>query len=394
MPPPAAPPARPCRDRHPDPAATQGACHLCRLAAHDGRYQRLWGLPVTAPERPLSPAPPGRQGRVRYCPGRRVYDWSVTDGGRVADAGSEPTEAAAWAEVEAALGAQPPRVAAVFDEDSLAPGLKGWRFNASLLAWRGKYLLAFRTGWAGSEVGLAELGPDLRPTGAARLLNLRHPAAAWGREDPRLFVHHGRLHVSFTGVVVDRGVTTTNVLYALLRDDWSVEAVHHPQIPDRQPWEKNHAYFSHNGELFAVYSVRPHRVYRVEGAFAELRYETPGPPEWSGGYLRGGAGPVFFAGRYWHWFHGRVDGARSVYNAGVYTFEPRPPFRVTACTPDPVYVADPATNTHGNYADVFFVAGAVRAPGGGWLLSGGEHDRRAVVLGVSDDLVAARLRPL
>lgn len=39
---------RPCERVHPDPAATAETCRLCQLALTDARYQRLWGLPVTA----------------------------------------------------------------------------------------------------------------------------------------------------------------------------------------------------------------------------------------------------------------------------------------------------------------------------------------------------------
>lgn len=57
--------ARPCEARHPDPAATAGHCRLCWLATRDGRYQRLWGLPVTAPDGPFNTAPRGRGPGVR-----------------------------------------------------------------------------------------------------------------------------------------------------------------------------------------------------------------------------------------------------------------------------------------------------------------------------------------
>lgn len=267
----------------------------------------------------------------------------------------------------------PPAVVARFDEHNLAPGVHGRRFNSSLIADRGGYLLAFRTWWAGSEVGLARLDRDLQPTGEVALLPLRHKACGWGREDPRLFRYRGQLHVAFTGVTGRYG--PTHVLYARLSDTFAVEAVYAPAFADRQPWEKNWAFFPGvDGDLYAVYSVAPHRILRVRGDRCELAYETPTPARWSGGHLRGGASPVWYAGTWWHMFHGRLGpDAGPTYSVGLYTFDDRPPYRVRAMTPDPLLTADWAT-TNGNYAAVVFPCGAVREADS-WLVSMGVHDQ-------------------
>jgi FkbM family methyltransferase len=261
------------------------------------------------------------------------------------------------------------------DERNLCPGVPGKRFNSSLIAWGGGYLLAFRNGWRGSEIFLTPLDARFRPSGAPVKLDLRHPGANYGREDPRLFFHAGRLHVSFIGVVGGNRIRHTNQLYARIGDGLRVEAVFHPHFPGRREWEKNWQFFSHGGELYAVYSVAPHRVLRVRGDAAALAYETATYAPWVGGELRGGAAPVLAGGEWWCFFHDRVEppGRRRAYRLGLYTFEDRPPFRALRITPEPVLAADPATNRN-NYADVVFPCGAVR-DGDRWVVSCGVHDR-------------------
>lgn len=249
-----------------------------------------------------------------------------------------------------------------------------YRFNASVIDYGGRRLLAYRTGWAGARVHVAELGPD----GAARrsvvVSGLGVPGADYGQEDPRLFVHRGRLHVGYTGVEVRPGSgMRTGQFYAELDDGLQPVRVYSPHYPGRAVWEKNWAFFSHKDALYAVYSVMPHKVLRVDGdAAAEVAAQDYLPP-WSGGHMRGGAPPVLVGDRYYHWFHGRTDPA-GVYNTGVMTFAPDPPFRVLAVTPRPLMTADPTTKPADQYCAVVFACGAV-LDGREWLVSYGVHDR-------------------
>ena len=257
-----------------------------------------------------------------------------------------------------------------FDEKNLFPEVSGLRFNSSLIEYGDGYALAFRTGWRGSDIYIATLSAEFTPQTVAKL-NLSHRAADWGREDPRLFWYRGQLHVMFIGVVGLNG--PTNVLYARLGDGFKVEAIHHPHYPARNSWEKNWQFFEHDGELFAVYSVAPHKILRIQGDSAELAYETGTPAPWNPGTeIRGGAAPVRIGDEWYCFFHSR-DSNR-VYNAGLYTFEARPPFRVTRIIPAPILIADPSTKPRGQYTPVVFPCGAVRR-GDEWVISMGVHDR-------------------
>jgi FkbM family methyltransferase len=273
-----------------------------------------------------------------------------------------------------------------FDEHTLAPEVDGKRFNASIIEHGDGYLLAWRHGWQGSEVYLSRLDADFRETGKPVKLDLWHPDANYGREDPRLFRFNGRLHVSFIGVQGGARIGRTNQLYARLRDDLSVDQVFSPRYARRNEWEKNWQFFGHGGKLFAVYSVAPtHRVLAIDGDRAEVAYETPAPlawtdgamgADWLGGEIRGGAAPVLVGDEFWCWFHDRVElpDRHRVYRTGLYTFEARPPFRLRRIVPKPLLVADRRTKPADQYASVVFPGGAVR-DGAGWVIAIGVHDR-------------------
>lgn len=289
---------------------------------------------------------------------------------------SYKTEAQA-AEKSKPATAESPQVLARFDQNNLAVNVPGMRFNSSLIEWQGGYLLAFRNGWKGSDIYLQRLTLDLQPHGEADKLDLIHRDCSYGREDPRLFLHSGKLHVAFVGVVGRRRrhAMRTNVLYARISDDFRVEQVFAPQYPQRNDWEKNWSFFSHDGQLLAVYSIAPHRILAIDGDRAELAYETATRAPWSGGEIRGGASPVLHRGEWWHFFHDRIEShGQRIYGMGCAVFEDEPPFRVLRVTPDPLMRADPATKPQGQYASVVFPCGTVPRERD-WLISMGVHDR-------------------
>ncbi len=74
-----------------------GQCRLCFLAANEPAYQRLWGLPVTAGRR----TPP--TARVRHCPMRKRWDWSIVANDRTLASGSAKTETEAREDAALAL---------------------------------------------------------------------------------------------------------------------------------------------------------------------------------------------------------------------------------------------------------------------------------------------------
>jgi len=265
------------------------------------------------------------------------------------------------------------------------------RFNPSIFRFKGELLYAYRTGWEGAQIHVATLSENYVPL-RAKSLDLWHPRASYGREDPRLFTFGGRLHVSYVGVLGGAGGITTHQMYARLSDDLAVEEVFHPEYAGRQAWEKNWAFFEAQDSLYAVYSVSPHVILKVDGNSAARAYETPYPGPWSGGHLRGGASPLLVGDRYYHWFHGAKQAAGwRIYNAGLYSFRADPPFDVLSYTPDPISWADLRTKPRDVWAAVIFPCGAVLERGR-WRVSMGWHDRQCEVWEYDAAHVAKLLR--
>lgn len=380
-------------------------CHRCDLMARDRRYFDLWGgwpkggaAPPLPPRVPVALPVARRADCIHLGPvlaradsaGRRRLCQSCWL--RACDMHGECRVNEAWAGANCQTcpdyqsDRTPPDVptpagAATlpirFDETNLCPGLPDKRFNSSIIDHRGGYAFAFRTGWRGSDVYVVQLDAAFRPAGEPVKLEAGgRRDCGWGREDPRLFRFGGALHVSFVGVVGRWG--PTNVLFARLDDEFRTEDVFHPAIPGRKPgsWEKNHAYFQHGDECYAVYSIVPHRILRVRGNWCEFAYDTPTPAPWSGGHLRGGASPVKVGNEWYCFFHGKDDRnpKHITYSVGCYTFEDRPPFRVRRITPEPLMVADWATKPADQYCACLFPCGAVRRESD-WVVSMGVHDR-------------------
>lgn len=254
----------------------------------------------------------------------------------------------------------------------------GTCFNASVTEYGGRVLMAYRhcPPDHGSRIYVCELtGPDYRP-GKSVPLKLNHSEYSYSQEDPRLFIHRGKLHVSFTGAsdFVSREAVP-NVLYAELADSLDVANVWYPHYAQRGYREKNWGFFSHDDQLHAVYTIDPHVIYRIEGTRAFPAYGTPLSVKWNG-LLRGGAAPVCVGNEYYSFFHGVHDQngrKEKIYSIGVYTFAAYPPFRVRRLAMNPLVVGTFEDRPRGHYNATIFPCGAIRR-GDRWIVSSGVHD--------------------
>lgn len=288
-----------------------------------------------------------------------------------------------------------------FDHHNLSPELPEYRFNPSIIESGDGYLFTFRTGWKGSNIYGVKLDSQFKPVSESKLLDVNRQGSGYGREDSRLFRLNGKLHMMYTGVIGRLG--PTNVLFARINEDTlEVEDKFFPRGFPRNSWEKNHQYFDYQGIAHAVYSINPHKILRVEGNKGELIHETPFKGSWSGGHMRGGASPVLHNGEWYCFFHGKwdrmrarlphqptSDAMRHVYNMGVYTFSPEPPFQILRYAPHPIDIAD-VDMTDGNYCDVLFPGGAVLA-GNQWAVAMGINDRRSEIRFYDHDFIESQL---
>jgi hypothetical protein len=273
-----------------------------------------------------------------------------------------------------------------FDHTNLFPGeVPGMRFNCSIIESGDGFIFAFRNGWAGSRLYLCRLTSDFKPVEKS-WAKLQLPVG--GQEDPRLFRLNGILHLWYICYFRNK----TSVRFCRINEETlTVEDEFFPQIPHRQPWEKNHSYFDYQGIAHAVYTVSPHKIIRVEGNNCQHAYNTPYPGSWSGGAMRGGASPVLHNGEYYHFFHGAYDSVkgRRRYCTGVYTFRSEPPFDVLRFTPHPIDQAD-LDRQHDNWCDVLFIGGSLYRDGM-WITANGVHDRWSEIRFYGGEWIESRL---
>lgn len=276
------------------------------------------------------------------------------------------------------------RAKILFDQSNLCPEVKGIRFNPSIIEVDNGYLFLFRNSWIGSQLYLARLDNRFQPTGMWKHLELPKTSANKGKEDGRLFRLNGQLYVSYTGFTG----TTTSVLYARLNPE--TLAVDHwfwPQYPNRNKYEKNWVFFDHDGATHCVYSSNViHHVIAWEDLTPGLdptpfaHFKTPFNVTYSMGCIRGGCSPVLHNGEWYHFFHGVTYDTddKKVYSLGCYTFEAKPPFKVTRYTPDPLDVGDPRMDDPYEKPNVIFPGGAVLV-GNEWGIAMGINDKRSEI---------------
>lgn len=279
------------------------------------------------------------------------------------------------------------------DDKTHCIGRGGVRLNASCIPWKDGYLLAYRSCWGNADVEIVTLDKDYRETMNARPLRLSSPMALDSREDPRLFIYRGVPHVWYNGYNLGRNKVTVH--YAELDPiKWKVVSKHHPKLPFGGDWEKNHAYFDRGGDLHAVYSINPHRVYHVRGNDVVEDWTTHYTPPASAseyGEMRGGASPVLFNHAFYNFFHYMTDAhGYRLYSVGVYTFDTDPPYRVRRMNLQPIDVAE----VNKRYLiDVLFPVSAF-VEGDNWVVTMGVHDEWSEVRYYPVDYIERSLVPV
>ncbi|MGO8679252.1 MAG: hypothetical protein ACLQVX_25705 [Limisphaerales bacterium] len=302
---------------------------------------------------------------------------------------------------------------------ALVPGQRAW--NPSIAKVEDRIFVAFNLASDSrpSKVRIAQLDGNLRITGD-RGVDAGSPSRC--AEDMRLFVHEGKLWgVCFQGTVHD---DSSGLVVLSFDEDLRVTGRFEPRFGRRPGYEKNWQFFSHQGDMMCVYSVRPHVVLRREAD--GLREAARGA--WGGGLrgrFLGGTPPIEFEGEYLSFFHswkpwvargilswkflihpalsllnqavgwpftGAGTWPHRIYSVGAYTFENRPPFRVLRFTPTPLLTA-PTGDAHPRFPACVFPGGACWHHGA-IVLSYGYHDRECRLAQCSPASLREALAPV
>jgi hypothetical protein len=176
----------------------------------------------------------------------------------------------------------------------------------------------------------------------------------------------------------------------------------------RQKLEKNWSLFEHDGRVYGIYSVNPHRVLSLsmadEGVITCTDVEPPMTN--AGGYaqahggLRGGAPPCKLGDHFYSFCHSiENDPVGYRYVAAVYRFQARPPFAPTDMARAPLSIEVPADlrrqlpKLNEAVGNVLYPAGAVYHEGN-WMLSIGIDDERCAIALLNHQEVLETLAPI
>jgi len=258
-------------------------------------------------------------------------------------------------------------------------------FNPSLVKIDEGYLMAFRympNRWiypALSYIGLVPLDASFAPTAKPQLLKIRprYSKVLPQAEDPRLFVHKGRIFLIYNDNAEKRDPSPQD-----RRDMYIAEIFHdkgnytlsaplkliYEEKYKKQLWQKNWLPFEYNGTMLLVYSVSPHEIISpnfVTGSCYKYDF-TDFESSWDWGQLRGSTPPVLENGEYFAFFHSSIvtssaaslDCEMYFYFMGAYTFSATPPFQVTKISASPI-VSDSFYTASSYYKRVIFPGGCV-----------------------------------
>ncbi|MFH8252161.1 polysaccharide pyruvyl transferase family protein [Microbacterium sp. B2969] len=311
-----------------------------------------------------------------------------------------------------------------YDAAALTPG--EWRagglvraFNPTIAAVPGGYAIAYRVVHVDSHhrrIAAALLDHDfaLVPGSVTPLSDqisfadpgLDERARTW-HADPIYLRLKGRLYLMWN----DGAARPSNHQFiAEMTDDGrhTVGEAREITTRDRRSLEKNWTLFESDGEVYASYSYRPHRVLRVD-------LDAPGPivvaaPAFTSGFtsnyekvfgvLRGGAQPFQVDGSLLAMAHSsfKVPEGR-VYRAALIEFEGKPPFRVRRMSRAPFDLPSRAgtdfahDKLNPDVHDVVYPRGLVRSDAGEWIVSYGLNDERCALAVMSPTQVEESLGP-
>ena len=239
-------------------------------------------------------------------------------------------------------------------------------YNQSILDWNGTRIAVYR--WHPKPDAWRT---ELAAWTGSRTVKIAPPKGfeTHSMEDGRLFVHSGKLHLSYTiasqkGCVVQYGELDTT------GETWKVINHFQPRMKgnDFTTLQKNWSFFSVDGKLYAAYERSPKNiVFQLDGEKIMNTLETTAP-EWKWGQIRGGTFPVEHNGLWLQFFHSSTRNNKSAwgwcYYLGALLMETTPPFQIVAVSKHPIlagterYFAVPRWKPR-----ILFPAGTVKKDG-------------------------------
>lgn len=287
--------------------------------------------------------------------------------------------------------------------------VRAW-FNCSIGQYGGKNWMMYRCEaypfWTASRAAICQMTDqwEIVPKTSDYLL-LKGRKAYEKAEDPRFCLHDGHCLVSYNDREKQR--------IGRLKPDMTVEDSTAITLVGMtpQPCEKNWAFLSYEKTLYAIHTITPHILLRIDWNKATLVKKLNYEVDWPYGTPRGGTSCIPHNGRYYHFFHSSHDIAGLAdcpwkdirrYHAGVVVYAGKPPFKPIAISKFPLISAldreippYPNLEWREHFAcmhSVVFPAGAVRnSKNDGWVVSLGIHDVHCAIAEIPDSVIEKNL---
>lgn len=223
---------------------------------------------------------------------------------------------------------------------------------------------------------------------------------ACSHEDMRLFTGRSRaLMASFTlaKVLKNKQARCITAFGELRRKGghWQIKRLRIPRY-GRNNWrgmEKNWVFFSHEGQLHAIYASHPRQVIlRMDDDGKVLEEIVSKGPRWAYGEIRGGTSPLPWApGQWLRFFHSRTDEKGAIphrYHIGALLMQDHAPFRVLRVTEHPILSGNEEwfPGCHHWKPNVVFPCGATMS-GNYYHLSYGVNDAASRILSLRKEHV-------
>lgn len=224
-------------------------------------------------------------------------------------------------------------------------------YNASIMEYDGQFLMTVRmdTGekdpeWPVTKIGIVKLDQNLNQVSKTLFVQTGSRTA----EDTRIFRKGDELWITYNA---RRGNQPLRAMYIAKLPKLDFEANQITVSPvlldfDSDRNQKNWVPFVHDGNIYFSYSLFPHKVLRYDEASQKttVAFETDShdlSARWGFGHIRGGTPAILHGNEYLSFFHSSdLKNGNRWYVFGAYTFEARPPFKITRVYEKPIYFSD------------------------------------------------------
>jgi predicted GH43/DUF377 family glycosyl hydrolase len=217
-------------------------------------------------------------------------------------------------------------------------------YNPSIITRNGRTFVAYRyhpTKTWQTQLAIAELSQSHEVIENKVIDTIGH-----SNEDPRLFIHDGRIWISYVHAIGGgpNAMPTCSVRYGRLVEgkSWTIDGQHLVNYKNNgiSGVEKNWVPFVYEGAIHFIYQMFPeHTVISVNGSDV-VQTHLSKRCRWKWGEMRGGTVPLEYNGQWLRFFHSRLNNEPAPrqfrYYVGALLMNKTPPFDVTAISKRPI----------------------------------------------------------